>query len=82
MFDQAERELEKQKEAKANAVKVQNFKELKEFNKNTLENLLNENNAKERDLEILRKRVMIETNELNSINGKIVRLAQHTNEQS
>lgn len=40
-----------------------------------LENLLNENNAKERDLEILRKRVMIETNELNAINGKIARIS-------
>jgi hypothetical protein len=38
-----------------------------------LENLLNESNAKEKDLEILRKRVMIETNELNSNNAKIER---------
>ena len=43
----------------------------KDENKNRLDNLLNESNAKERDLEILKKRVMIETNELNNCNGRI-----------
>ena len=36
-----------------------------------LDNLLYESNAKERDLDILKKRVMIETNELNNVNGRI-----------
>jgi hypothetical protein len=44
---------------------------MKEKNKQDLENLLNESNAKDRDIEILRKRVMIETNELNSLNHNI-----------
>lgn len=41
--------------------------------------MLNESNAKDRDLEILRKRVMIETNELNSLNNKIELLAKRNN---
>jgi len=44
-----------------------------------LENLLNESNAKDRDVEILRKRVMIETNELNQFNSKI---EMHTRAQN
>ncbi len=58
------------------------MQELKEKNKNLLENLLGENNAKEKDLEILRKRVMMETNQLNGINGKIILHSQISNEKN
>jgi hypothetical protein len=58
------------------------LQELKEKNKNLLENLLGENNAKEKDLEILRKRVMMETNQLNGINGKIILHSQISNEKN
>ena len=75
-FDTEQREYEKHREAQQNASRMQQLQEQKEKNKNTLENLLNENNAKERDLEIIRKRVMVETNELNNLNGKIMKLTQ------
>ena len=70
------RDKERKAEQKANNIIVTDLQEMKDKNKLVLENLLNENNAKERDLEILRKRVMMETNELNGLNGKIMRLTR------
>lgn len=54
----------------------------KEKNKLTLENMLNESNAKDRDLEILKRRVMIETNELNSVNNKIELLSKRNHDKA
>ena len=53
----------------------------KDKNRTQLENMLNESNAKERDLEILHRRVMVETNELNSINNKIDLLSKRNNDK-
>lgn len=75
-MEQALRDKERKAEQKANNIIVTDLQEMKDKNKLVLENLLNENNAKERDLEILRKRVMMETNELNGLNGKIMRLTR------
>ena len=44
--------------------------------------MLNESNAKDRDLEILKRRVMIETNELNSVNNKIELLSKKKSDKA
>jgi len=46
----------------------------KDQNKVKLENFINETNSKEQQLAILKRKIMIETNELNMINVKIEQL--------
>ena len=72
---------DKKKNTHSNVI-IQNLIENKEKNKMTLENMLNESNAKDRDLEILKRRVMIETNELNSVNNKIELLSKQKSDKA
>lgn len=52
-------------------MKVHNLQEQKDKNKQMLDALMSESNAKEKEIEILRKQVMHETNMLNGYNNDI-----------
>ena len=51
--------------------KVNDMENEKNQNKMILEGLMAESNSKDRELEILRKRLLMDTNELNTLNNKL-----------